>query len=104
MGDRAVIVIKTDASELDTVSLYGHYAGTTNLDAVLNVLAKPSVRIGDIAYLTAQLFYEFAVRLGNYDGGIGYGIYAGADTGEWLDNPTVVVNADTGEYTVQGQI
>jgi hypothetical protein len=103
MGDRSIITITTGASNLDTVSLYGHYAGSTNLEAVKAVLARPDARIGDIAYLTAQLFHQFATVMGNYDGGLGYGIFAGYEADEWLDNPTVIVNADTGEYCLEGE-
>jgi hypothetical protein len=99
MGDRSVITIVSSEA---TISLYGHYAGTTNLDAVRNVLARTD-RIGDPSYLTAQLFHEFAVVLGNFDGGLGYGIFEGDDDGMWLDNETVVVNAETGDYWITGQ-
>jgi hypothetical protein len=99
MGDRAVITIVSSEA---TISLYGHYAGTTNLEAVRNVLARTD-RIGDPAYLTAQLFHEFAVVLGNFDGKLGYGIQEGSWEDEWLDNPTVIVNADNGEYCLEGE-
>lgn len=99
MGDRAYIVIKTGASELDTVSIYGHWAGKSNLEAVKNVL-KRTDRIGDIAYLTAQIFHEWSVKLNAYEGGTGFGIFAG-ECGE-EENPTVYLNADDGSYTYQG--
>lgn len=99
MGDRSVITI---TSREATVSLYGHHAGTTNLEAVRNVLSRTD-RIGDPAYLTAQLFHEFAVVLGGYQGDRGYGISEGSFEPDWLDNPTVIVNAETGEYCLEGE-
>lgn len=99
MGDRAVITI---VSKQATISLYGHHAGTTNLEAVRNVLGRTD-RIGDPVMLTGQLFHEFAVVLGNYDGTMGYGIGEGSWEDEWLDNPTVIVNADNGEYCIEGE-
>lgn len=99
MGDRAYIVIKTGASELDTLSIYGHWAGSSNLEAVKNVLGRTD-RIGDHAYLTAQIFHEWAVKLNGYEGGTGFGIMAG--DGDEEENPTVYVNADNGSYTYQG--
>lgn len=100
MGDRAYIVIKTGASELDTLSIYGHWAGSSNLEAVKNVLGRDHARIGDHAYLTAQIFHEWAVNLNGYEGGTGFGIMAG--DGDEEENPTVYVNADNGAYTYQG--
>jgi hypothetical protein len=99
MGNRSVITV---VSQDSTVSLYGHYAGETNLEAVRNVLARTE-RVGDPAYLTAQLFHEFAVNLGGYNGVDGYGIINGTSEQIWLDNPTVIVNAETGEYCLEGQ-
>lgn len=99
MGDRSVITIVSSEA---TVSLYGHWAGTTNLEAVRNVLARTD-RIGDPSYLTAQLFYEFAVNLGGFDGNLGFGIFEGDDDGMWLDNETITVNAETGDYWITGQ-
>ena len=101
MGDRSFIQIDSERFELPIV-LYGHWSGSDNVEAVQNVLAR-TTRVGDPSYLTAQLFYEFA-RLGDYDGELSFGI----DTGEvgteaWVDNPTVYVNADTGEVTYNGE-
>lgn len=100
MGDRAYITITTGASELDTISLYGHWAGNTNVDAVRNVLQRTD-RIGDISYLTAQIFHEWTT-MHDYDGTLSFGIFAG-DCGE-DENPTVYVNADNGEYTIKGEM
>jgi hypothetical protein len=100
MGDRSVITV---VSKHNTVSLYGHWAGTTNLEAVRNVLGSSDVRIGDPSTLIAHLFYEFAVNIGNYNGGTGYAIAEGSMPFEWLDNPTVIVNADNGEYCLEGE-
>lgn len=98
MGNRAVITV---VSKESTISLYGHWSGETNLTAVRNVLARTD-RIGDASYLTAQLFWEFA-NLGGYDGGLSFGITEGTYEADWLDVPTVIVNADTGEYCLEGQ-
>jgi hypothetical protein len=69
---------------------------------VRNVLAR-TTRIGDASYLTAQIFYEFAVALGGYTGDLGFGVETGnLSGGEWTNVPSVIVNADTGEYTIDG--
>lgn len=104
MGDRSVIVITTEASYLDTITLYGHNSGGDNLLAVQQVLGRYEARVGDISYLTSQLFYEFAVALGGYTGGLGYGIFAGnAEESGDSNNPPVIVDADTGNYTYDGK-
>lgn len=108
MGDRSIIQISS--KEFQTpISLYGHWSGTDNIEAVKNVLARTG-RIGDPSYLTAQIFYEFA-KLGEYDGEYSFGIDAFGGEPAKPDfmsfannNPTVFVNADTGEYTYQGEL
>jgi hypothetical protein len=101
MGNRAYIQIDSQNLEMP-ILLYGHYSGEDNLTAVKNVLEKTG-RVGDPAYLTAQLFYEFAIVLGQYDGVLGFGIECGQLTDSvWVDNPTVYVNADNGEYSYKG--
>lgn len=102
MGNRAYIQV--DSHRFHTpIIFYGHWSGEDNLTAVKNVLEK-TARIGDPSYLTAQLFYEFS-RLGSYDGSLGFGIESGHLTGgEWGDVPSVLVNADTGEYAIDGQV
>ena len=103
MGNRSNIVIRETATQKDNlVILYGHWGGEDNLTATKNVLAKTD-RIGDSVYLTAQLFFEFT-RLGNYTGDLGYGIYVG-DLGaiDEDDNPAVIVDADTGLITYNGE-
>lgn len=99
MGDRSHIVIR-NGNPNDTITLYGHWAGTTNIEAVERVLAR-TTRKGDISYLTAELFYEFAVVQGSFTGvgAGGFGIWAGDDTGAWADNPSVYVDANDGTYT-----
>jgi hypothetical protein len=100
LGDRSLIVVEAKAFT-SPIAFYGHWSGEQNLEAVRNVLARTG-RIGDSSYLTAQIFYEFA-KLGNYDGELSFGIDTfGAQDEIWMDNPTVVVNADTGSYTYQG--
>lgn len=100
MGARSYIQVS--AKEFATpITFYGHWSGEENLEAVRNVLSR-SGRIGDVSYLTAQIFYEFA-KLGNYDGELSFGIDAFGSSPEALaDYPTVYVNADTGEYTYKG--
>jgi hypothetical protein len=102
MGNRAYIQV--DSVRFQTpVIFYGHWSGTDNLTAVQNVLAR-TARIGDPSYLTAQIFYEFS-RLGSYDGELSFGIETGHLTGsEWGDAPSVLVNADTGEYVIDGVV
>jgi hypothetical protein len=55
-------------------------------------------RIGDPNYLAAQLFYEFAIALGNYDGNLSFGIDATGAPAESY-NKTVYVDLDNGTYT-----
>lgn len=100
MGDRSLIVVKAESFSTP-IAFYGHWSGEQNVEAVRNVLARTG-RIGDASYLTAQIFYEFAT-LGNYDGELSFGIDTfGSQDDVWMDNPTVVVNADTGAYSVGG--
>lgn len=103
MGDRSLVVIKSEGNPADIV-IYGHWSGEDNLRAVREVLSKTG-RVGD-PYLVAEIFYEFAVALGGFSG-TGYGSFGiwtaldGADEG-WIDAPTIYVNQDTGAYTYEG--
>lgn len=107
MGDRSYIQISSKDFKTP-IALYGHYSGLDNLEAVKNVLARTS-RIGDPSYLTAQIFYEFA-KLGNYDGEYSFGIDTFNSDPKYgenpysINNPTIYVNADTGEYTYLGEV
>jgi hypothetical protein len=105
MGNRSLIIIRSAEYPAGTeLRLYGHWAGEDNFHAVQNVMSRTD-RIGDPSYLTAQLFHEFAVAFGAYDGGIGYGIslaQIGSDEG-WIDSPSVIVNADFGYYDYEGE-
>jgi len=101
MGNRSVIEI-TSENLSQPISLYGHWSGEDNLIAVQSCLRAADARIGDPAYLTAQLFHKFAVELGHYDGNLGFGIDVGSYDKDWLDQPSVYVNADTGNYTFDG--
>lgn len=102
MGNRAVIAIQQDETdENNFVLLYGHHSGGDNLNAVLETM-KRTDRIGDPAYLTAQIFYEFA-RFGHYNGELGFGIYTGGrEAIDETDNPAVFVNPYDGVITYQG--
>jgi hypothetical protein len=101
MGNRAYIQVESKSLETPVI-FYGHWSGEDNLTAVRDVLAR-TTRIGDASYLTAQIFYEFAVVLGGYTGDLGFGIETGNLSGsEWTNVPSVIVNADTGEYTIDG--
>lgn len=93
MGDRASIYITSEQFE-KPIRLYGHYSGTDNVKAVEEVFLFTD-RVGDPAYLTAQLFYKFS-QLGNYTGDLGFGISVVDDIEIGDDNPIVIVNADTG--------
>ena len=103
MGNRSHIVIRGNDPK-ETITLYGHWAGTTNIDAVRSVMSR-TTRAGDISYLTAELFYEFAVVEGSYKGvGFGsYGMWAGDDDGAWADNPSVYVNTIDGTFEYEGE-
>jgi hypothetical protein len=103
MGDRSAILITNNHNE-DAIVLYGHWSGTDNLTAVKNVLGRTG-RIGDSAYLSAELFHEFANTLGGYDGSLSFGIMATSSgyNNDFNDNPLVIVNADTGEYCIEGE-
>ena len=101
MGDRASIIIESESFE-GAISLYGHYAGTTNALAVATVLERTD-RVGDPSYLTAQVFYEYAVSLNDYKGNLGFGIGAYTNADDTTDdNPAVYLNADTGEVRYDG--
>jgi hypothetical protein len=103
MGNRSNIIIRETATQTDNfVILYSHWGGDDNLTAVESVL-KRTDRIGDSAYLSAQIFYEFT-KLGNYDGGLGYGLWVGGwESVDETDNPAVIVDADTGTITHTAQ-
>jgi len=98
MGDRSTIVVTSETLD-HPITLYGHSAGDSNLSAAERVLARTD-RVGDPVYLVAQLFYEFAVSENNYDGNLGFGIATQSriDGDAW--NPTVIIDADTGEMEV----
>jgi hypothetical protein len=103
VGNRSAIVV--EAKDFKTpVTLYGHWSGEDNVEAVRNVLARTG-RIGDVSYLTAQIFYEFA-KLGGYDGELSFGIdtFGAESIDALMDNATIYVNADTGEYRLNGVV
>lgn len=103
MGDRSYIQV-TSESFPEPVIFYGHWSGEENLEAVKNVLARTD-RIGDAPYLTAQIFYEFSVGLGSYDGSLGFGIWTGSlQADRWENADSVVVNADSGIYEYRGEV
>lgn len=96
MGNRAFIQIESERFQVPIV-LYGHWSGEDNRTAVLDVLARTD-RVGDPSYLTAQIFHEFSVRCGNYDGSLGFGISAyGSGIAGDGDVDGVFVNADNGK-------
>jgi hypothetical protein len=97
MGERSWIQIESKTGEV--VSLYGHWSGEDNLYAVRNVMARTG-RL-HMSYLIAQLFYEFAMVWGNYDGHTGFGIF-GDRAPDGDEYPTVFVDADTGKVTYDG--
>lgn len=101
MGDRSAIVITNSEDNLSNITLYAQWGGKQNLVAVRNVLSREDVAIGDYSRLSAQLFYEFS-QLTGFAGGYGLRIFTG-DVDLWEDNPSVIVNSDTGEYCVQGE-
>jgi hypothetical protein len=98
MGNRSLIVIESERFQTP-ISLYGHWSGAQNLAAVAEVLGK-TTRVGDPSYLTAQIFYEFAVVRGKYDGELSFGIdtFGVPDGSAGMDTDTVFVNADTGAW------
>lgn len=102
MGNRSYIQVDSKSFSAPIV-FYGHWAGTENLEAVKNVLARTD-RIGDEVYLSAQIFNEFANVLGAYTGGLGFGITTGDSSAWYGDEPTVFVNADNGEYTYLDEV
>jgi hypothetical protein len=102
MGDRSFIQVSARSFQTP-ITIYGHWSGVDNLNAVRNVLSR-SGRIGEPSYLTAQLFYEYA-KLGNYNGELSFGIRAiNAEPNDtYDDNPVVVVNADIGSVQYDGE-
>jgi hypothetical protein len=96
MGNRSSIIITSEQFPTP-IYLYGHWSGDDNIRAVRNVMER-TTRVGDPNYLTAQLFYEFAINLGKYEGDLSFGIGTyPTDTTDWDDNLPIYVNADTGE-------
>lgn len=100
MGNRAWIQVSSEAMETP-ISFYGHWSGDDNLTAVQNVLERTD-RVGDVSYLTAQIFHEFT-SLAQYTGELGFGIFSG-EAPAYDDVPTVYVNADNGEVTYNDEI
>lgn len=102
MGNRGNIVIRETKTQTDNfLILYSHWYGEENFAAARNVVMRTD-RIGDSAYLSAQLFYEFA-RLGNYEGNLGFGLWVGDFSSvDETDNPAVIIDADTGDITYKG--
>lgn len=108
MGDRTTIIIKSEQFETP-ISLYGHWGGKSARTAVAEVLNRTD-RIGDPSYLTAQIFYEYAVSLNGYNGTLSFGISAWKMSNDDIaeltffdDNNPVIVNADTGEVEYEGE-
>ena len=102
MGNRSTVYVISKDHQAP-IAIYGHWAGKLNVTAIVDVL-KRTDRVGDSMYLTAQVFYEFAVTLGQYSGGTGFGIgtFEAVDDA-WDDNPAVILDADTGEVTYEGR-
>jgi len=100
MGNRSLIIVRAKSFGDNEIRLYGHWSGEDNIHAVKNVLAQTD-RVGDESYLTAQLFHEFSVAQAGYEGGLGFGIHIASrwDDEGWIDADTVIVDADTGNYT-----
>jgi hypothetical protein len=102
MGDRSSIYI-TSEGLTSPIHLYGHWAGEDNLSAVVNVLSMTD-RLNDPMYLTAQLFYEFAIVQGGYKGSTGFGIGSVDSLSNSDDNPPIVVGLDTGMVAYRGGV
>lgn len=102
MGDRSAITITNSDTNSNDITIYAHWGRQHNLEAVRNVLSREDVALGDYSRLTAQLFYEFS-KFVDYDGGYGLRVLLSPDTDVWADNPTVIVNSDTGEYCLEGE-
>ena len=103
MANRSLIVIRSKEFGDNEIRFCGHHSGADNFKAVQNVMAR-TVRVGDPSYLTAQLFHEFSVKLGAYDGEMSFGIQlaqTGSDEGQ-IDTPTVYLNCDFGYYEFEG--
>ena len=99
MGDRSSIYI-TNNTDDSVIRIYGHWSGEDNAKAVATLLNKTD-RVGDPMYLTAQMFYEFAVIQGGYTGSLGFGISSATYIDYTEDNEPIVINADTGEVKYQ---
>jgi hypothetical protein len=102
MGDRSSIYI-TSKGLTSPIHLYGHWSGEDNLSSVIAVLIKTD-RLGDPYYLTAQLFYEFAVIQGGYTGSTGFGIGSVDSLSNSDDNPPIVVSLDNAMVAYQGGV
>lgn len=100
MGDRSSIYI-TSKDLPKPIRIYGHWSGDDNITATAIVLEKTK-RLGDPMYLTAQLFYQFAIIQGGYKGDISYGIESVDTLSNSDDNPPLYFNADNGEIELGG--
>jgi len=101
MGERSHIIIQS-SENVQSIVLYGHWAGERNLETV-KVAEEAGARMkGDPSYLAASLFHFFSTHPNSgYDGTLSYGISAQEDVRPSMldaNYPPVYVNADTGEF------
>lgn len=100
MGDRSSIYI-TSKGFPKPIQIYGHWGSDDNARATAIVLDK-TTRLGDAWYLTAQLFYQFAIVQGGYVGEDKFGIGSVDTLSNSDENPPIYLNADNGEVEYGG--
>lgn len=103
MGNRVWTVISSNDFDGKDIGIYQHWFGDKNLAVVKEVL-EVTGRIGDASYLTAAIISAL-MNASDYDGRESFGISPvdkwDVQYDNWGDNPTLYVDADTGNYTYE---
>lgn len=97
MGNRITVVLQ-DAYN-NATSVYAHWLGDSAYDTVKTVLATTD-RIGDDAYLSAQIIHALMAEGYDIKAGTGIGIESGTRDPLWDDNDPMFVRTTTGEYRI----
>ncbi len=97
MGNRITITLQ-DAYN-NATSVYAHWLGDDAYDIVKSVL-ETTDRIGDDAYLSAQIVHALMAQGFSEADGTGIGIEAGTRDPLWDDNEPMFVRTTTGEYRI----
>ena len=99
MGNRVTVSISNSRSYGEApVNVYAHWLGE-DVYPIVHDLLRTTSRVGDHAYLTAQIIHAIISSNPNYDG-TGFGVFAGPFDSSWDDNKPMFVDTDTGTYTI----